>query len=363
MGVDKLLEEFFSIQPYSLNQENKEELLFKEILSLCKFHYEHCREYRNFCEAFSVDFDKIKNYYELPFLPVRIFKEMDLLSIEKDKIFKTMTSSGTTSQKVSRIYLDKDNAILQQKVLLRLLSSVIGKKRYPMLIIDTPSVVKDRRLFSARGAALMSLSILGRPVVYALNDDMSLNIEVINNFIEKYASDKVLIFGMTFMVWQHFYCELERLNLKMNLSNAFLIHSGGWKKLQEKGVSNEVFKKSITRLTDISNFSDHYSMSEQNGSVFVECECGHYHASIFSDIIIRNMQDFSVCNINEEGVIQVVSALPHSYPGNSLLTEDKGILLGIDDCPCGRKGKYFKITNRIKRAEIRGCGDTYATKF
>ncbi|MHB8062980.1 MAG: LuxE/PaaK family acyltransferase [Ruminiclostridium sp.] len=52
--------------------------------------------------------------------------------------------------------------------------------------------------------------------------------------------------------------------------------------------------------------------------------------------------------------------IPRSYPGHALLTEDKGIILGEDDCPCGRFGKYFKVTGRIPKAEIRGCSDTYA---
>jgi hypothetical protein len=55
--------------------------------------------------------------------------------------------------------------------------------------------------------------------------------------------------------------------------------------------------------------------------------------------------------------------LPESYPGHSLLTEDEGVILGEDDCPCGRKGKYFKVMGRLKNAEIRGCGDTYAVRF
>ena len=47
---------------------------------------------------------------------------------------------------------------------------------------------------------------------------------------------------------------------------------------------------------------------------------------------------------------------------HSLLTEDEGILLGEDDCPCGRKGKYFRIIGRLQNAEIRGCSDTYEAK-
>lgn len=67
--------------------------------------------------------------------------------------------------------------------------------------------------------------------------------------------------------------------------------------------------------------------------------------------------------MGEPGIIQVVSAIPESYPGHSLLTEDEGAVLGVDDCPCGRKGKYFKINGRLRNAEIRGCSDTYADKF
>ena len=95
----------------------------------------------------------------------------------------------------------------------------------------------------------------------------------------------------------------------------------------------------------------------------MECAYGHLHASIFSDVVTRRPIDFSECTIGESGIIQVVSAIPESYPGHSLLTEDAGVILGEDDCPCGRKGKYFKIHGRLKDAEIRGCSDTYAEKY
>ena len=84
------------------------------------------------------------------------------------------------------------------------------------------------------------------------------------------------------------------------------------------------------------------------------------HAAI--DVIMRRKDDFSVCDFGEEGIVQVVSSIPESYPGHSILTEDQGIILGEDDCPCGRLGKYFKITGRIKDAEVRGCSDTYEQK-
>lgn len=128
-------------------------------------------------------------------------------------------------------------------------------------------------------------------------------------------------------------------------------------------ISNDDFREALNEQCGIGHFVDHYGMVEQTGCIYAQCECGHLHASIYSDVIPRRANDFSVCDIGEKGIIQVVSVLPHSYPGHSLLTEDEGIILGEDDCPCGRKGKYFKLTGRIKQAELRGCSDTYAAKF
>jgi hypothetical protein len=34
------------------------------------------------------------------------------------------------------------------------------------------------------------------------------------------------------------------------------------------------------------------------------------------------------------------------------------MLIGEDDCKCGRNGKYFTVFGRMKGAEARGCSDT-----
>ena len=143
------------------------------------------------------------------------------------------------------------------------------------------------------------------------------------------------------------------------MGNGILLTTGGWKKLTDKAVPKEKFREIGRAFCGIEKYVDHYGMAEQTGSVYIECEYGHLHASIYSDVIVRRPKDFSVCNIGEPGIIQVLSCLPRSYPGHSLLTEDKGIILGEDDCPCGRRGKYIKVLGRMKAAEVRGCSDSY----
>ena len=138
-----------------------------------------------------------------------------------------------------------------------------------------------------------------------------------------------------------------------------MIHGGGWKKLVEQAVDNDEFKARIHKVTGVSRVHNYYGMVEQTGSIFIECSEGYLHASLFSDILIRNVSNFKIMPVEEQGLIQLVSLIPLSYPGHSIITEDLGTIVGIDDCPCGRKGKYFKVHGRIKNAEVRGCSDTY----
>lgn len=364
--MEDLFEGLLAFGPYSLAREEKERLLTQRLTELSVRHYGKCEIYRRISDAVGVDLSAISSYYELPFLPVRLFKALSLKSVPDAEIVKTMTSSGTTGQAVSKIYLDRATASNQQKALVKIVSSFTGSERMPMIIIDCPSVVKDRRLFSARGAGILGFSIFGRKKFYALDDDMHLNVEGLREFLELHRGEPILLFGFTFMIWQHFYKELLRLKsegVTFDLSNGLLIHGGGWKKLQSEAVSRQEFHRCLRDACGLERIHDYYGMVEQTGCIYMECEYGHLHASVFSDVIVRRPLDFGVCGVGEPGIIQVLSSIPESYPGHSLLTEDEGVLLGEDDCPCGRKGKYFRVTGRLKNAEIRGCSDTYAASY
>jgi len=354
------IDEAYQIPPFSLDKAEKEELLTARLLNLTKRHIANCQEYAAMMRGIGFEADKCESYYNIPFLPVSLFKELELKSVPPEDVFKVITSSGTTGQAVSKIYLDKATASAQQKVLVKIVSEFTGSERMPMLIIDSPSVIKNRDIFSARGAGILGFSIFGTDRVYALNDDMEIDIPAVDAFLEKHKGKKMLLFGFTYMVWLHFYKELLKLENKPDLRNGVLIHGGGWKKLAAEAVSKDEFKQCLTDVCGLCDIHDYYGMVEQTGCVYMECEHGHMHASMFSDIITRRHTDFSPCNFGEPGIVQVVSVLPESYPGHSLLTEDEGVIIGEDDCPCGRKGKYFHINGRLKMAEIRGCSDTYA---
>jgi phenylacetate-coenzyme A ligase PaaK-like adenylate-forming protein len=355
------LNEIIDIQPFSLKHKNKTDLHLHALSDLTTHHYSNCLQYKRLLDLLGFDTGQLKRIEDIPFIPVRLFKYYDLLSVDRAQVVKTMMSSGTTGQSVSKIFLDKETSSNQTKVLAKLVSSFIGKKRLPMLVIDSKAVIKDTNLFSARGAGILCFSMLGYDVTYILDDEMNLDIPLLQSFIEKHKNETILVFGFTFMIWEHFYKPLKSGSIKADLDNGIMIHGGGWKTLIEQAVDNDMFKKSISDVCGISKIYNYYGMVEQTGSIFMECESGYLHASIFSDVLIRDHRDFTCLPAGESGLIQLLSLLPLSYPGHSILSEDIGELLGEDNCPCGRYGKYFKIQGRIKNAEIRGCSDTYAS--
>ena len=356
-------EDVLALPPFGVGRTEKQEFLRGELLRLTEQHRAHCAPYARMMETIGFSAADVRSVADIPFLPVRLFKEMGLRSVAEEDVFKTMTSSGTTGQQVSRIFLDRKTAANQQKTLVRIVSDRIGGSRMPMIILDCPSVLKNRAMFSARGAGILGFSIFGRKKLYALNDAMELQLDAIHDFLAENAGQRILLFGFTFMVWQHFYQALRAAGERLDLSNAVLIHGGGWKKLTAEAVTPAAFRAALRAVCGDLDVADYYGMVEQTGCIYLECEEGHLHASTYSDVIVRRPLDFSPASFGESGILEVVSLLPESYPGHALLTEDEGVVLGEDDCTCGRKGKYFKVLGRLKQAELRGCSDAYAAAF
>lgn len=349
-------------EPFSMGAADKSKQLTGALAALTRWHALRCPEYARVLDVLGFGQRAYHRIEDIPFIPVRLFKEFELLSIGRDQVFKTMTSSGTTGQQVSRIYLDRETAAFQTKVLTRLMGHALGKKRLPMLIIDSPGVLSNRLAFSARGAGILGFSMFGLDVTYALDDQMALNLAAIESFLERHAGQSIFLFGFTYMIWQHFVLPLRQRQIQLAIPEGVLLHGGGWKKLQDQAVDNFAFRASLHEVAQIQRVLNYYGMVEQTGSIYLECEEGRLHAPIYSDVIVRNPIDFSPAAVGEEGVMEVVSMVPRSYPGHALLTEDVGTVLGEDTCPCGRLGKYFKVSGRLAQAEVRGCSDTYEAR-
>ncbi|TDF93499.1 acyl-protein synthetase [Paenibacillus piri] len=349
-----------SDNPYQLAREDKQSMLLKELNVLTAFHYQHCMLYQRIMDKTSVmtEADEIAR---LPYLPVQLFKMLDLFSLSDEERFKTLNSSGTTGQQVSRIHIDKLTSEMQTKALNMIVRSYLGKTRLPMIIADR-NFLKNRTQFSARSAGTIGFSQFGHHHLYLFDEHMQLKESELIEFLEKFQGQKIFLFGFTFIIWEYLLNYFRRTNRTLDLKGSILIHGGGWKKLQSQSVSDAVFKDLLKKQFNITHVYDYYGMVEQVGSIYMQCEYGYLHTPDFAEVIIRHEETFEPVSHGNSGLIQVLSILPRSYPGHSLLTEDRGMIIGEDDCACGRKGKYFIVHGRLPKAEARGCSDTFTSE-
>ena len=269
----------------------------------------------------------------------------------KGKIYH---SSGTTGDNKSKIFLDKQNVINQSKSLNSIGKDFIGKEKVPIIFIDSKENISFDNGNSARAAAVLGFSIFATKKYFLLDHNFNINLAELDKIFLNYKNKKIIFFGFTYIIWEKLIKALK--SKKYKFKNATLLHGGGWKKMMVQNISEKKFEFEIKNKLSINNIINYYGMIEQTGSIFFQCKYKFYHTSIFSDIFIRN-HNFELLENNKIGLIQLLSLLPTSYPGNNLITEDLGKIIGEDDCKCGRLGKYFTIIGRAPKTELRGCSD------
>lgn len=352
------------LPPFGLSQADKRARLLPMLRALTEHHAERCPPYRNVLDRVFGGADRLRidRLEDVPFLPVTLFKTHALSSVPESEVLKVLTSSGTTGQEPSRVYLDAETASVQSAVLVKVAQHFLGKERLPMVILDHAGVVRDRSSRSARSAGILGMAQFGHRPFYALRDDMSLDEEGLWAYLEQAAGRRVLLFGFTFMVWQYLVQALERAGRRLDLPGGILVHSGGWKKLEEAAVDPGAFRQRVQAATGVERVINFYGMVEQVGGVYFENPVHQLHAPIYSEVIVRDPVTLEPLPDGQPGLIQVLSCLPTSYPGHSLLTEDLGVIRGVDPEGTGMGGRCFEILGRVPKAELRGCSDTFTAR-
>ena len=194
----------------------------KTIDLLHEHHLENCDEYKALS---SMEQNMKINQGTVPILPVELFKIFDLRSFRTSKAEKILKSSGTSGLN-SKIYLNRENSIMQSIILKKLMVENIGKDKIPMVILEKSNDF-NKKVLSAREAGVLGFSQIANEKI---NIDISKknSVKELENFINKFKNQKILIFGFTDTVWSF----LIKESLNIDLSNCTLLHGGGWKKLE-----------------------------------------------------------------------------------------------------------------------------------
>jgi hypothetical protein len=292
----------------------------------------------------------------LPYLPVGLFKRLDLISVPPESIVTWLSSSGTSGVP-SRVGLDRDTARRQSRTLAAIMRPLLGPQRRPFVVIDGQAVRERGDGLSARATAVAGFALFGREPLFLLDEGGRPDWHALLAYRQRHAGEALLLFGFTAMVWTVLVEAARRDGVTLDLSPALLLHGGGWKRLAGRAVGPATLRAGLARTMNLHDVRNYYGLVEQVGTVFPECAAGRLHAPAQAGVMVRDPVTLAPLPVGEAGLLQLFSDVPLSYPGHSLLTEDMGTVIGLDGCPCGWRGTHFAVHGRLPRAEIRGCSD------
>ena len=362
--VEQKIESLLALPPYSLCGEEKAGRLLDvwraELELVCQRHAGLC----NYIQQWPMDFRAATRAADLPFLPVAMLKANPPLSlVEAHEIKRTLTSSATTGQVPSRIVLDAQTARRMTKGVVAILQDFIGSSRRPYLVVEAPGAIGSKSELGARGAAIQGLQPFASEVHYCLRADNGgepvLERERLLQFAQAHSGSTVLVYGFTYMLWNHLVKPLRAESACLGLPNVHILHSGGWKRLQHQSVDKRAFNEGLAQVFGCApeRVIDFYGLVENVGVIYPDCAEGNKHAPAFGEVIVRNPLTLAPVGPGEKGLIQVCSVLPTSFPGHLLLTDDLAEVIAWDGCPCGRRGIAFRFAGRAPQSEVRGCGN------
>jgi acyl-protein synthetase LuxE len=341
-------------------------LLKKELAYACDRNV----QFRNYVEHWPVHFHTADTLADLPYLPVGAFKANPPLALVDAKAIKrTLTSSATTGQVPSRVVLDAETAKRMTKGVTTIIKDFIGPARRPYLVIDTPENVNTQVELGARGAAIQGLGSFATEVVCCLRCDAggntNLDLEKLLDCAAKWRESEVLVYGFTHVIWTQLVQPLQRKGITLDIPNVRVLHSGGWKRLEREAVTKDAFIEGVASVFGCSpdRVIDFYGMVENVGVVYPDCEHGNKHAPAFAEVVVRNPLTLVPVAAGQQGLVQVCSVLPTSFPGFLVLTDDMAEIIDYDKCPCGRRGASFRFAGRVPKAEVRGCGNLETTRY
>ncbi len=364
------IDELFALPVYS-DDAKQQGLYLKALREELVFHYEHNEMYHQFCDRKGFNpYSEIKSLEDIPPVAVSVFKDlgMGLSSVPKEDI-KLRLQSSATSGTPSTIVVDKITSKRQAKAMVKVIQEAIGKERKPFLVMDVDPRSEFRSLLGARFAAITGYLNFASKAGYFLKakDGVSyFDVDAMREYVAGIDENQpVVVFGFTYILYSNVLKSIKDKGINIPLpKGSKIIHIGGWKKLESEKIDKSLFNRQLADCFGIEpeDVIDIYGFTEQMGLNYPDCPCGCKHESSYVKVLVRDIVTNEVLPAGKEGKMEFITPVPHSYPGNAVLTDDLGVIID-EPCPYGRLGKRFKISGRLKKAEVRGCGDILSNKL
>src|SRR5271157_950242 len=265
--IEQGIEGLLAQPPYGVEPEEHHRAVLTLLKKELDYACERNSRFRNYVEHWPTDFRAAEKIADLPYLPVGVFKANPPLAlVGASEVKRTVTSSATTGQVPSRVVLDAATARRMAKGVITIIRDFIGPARRPYLVIDTPENLAAQAELGARGAAIQALGSFATEVVSCLrpghNGDSSVDLEKLLACAAKWKDADVLVYGFTYVIWTNLVQPLQHQGITLDVPNVRVLHSGGWKRLQQQAVTRDVFTRGVASVFGCSpdRVLDYYGM-------------------------------------------------------------------------------------------------------
>jgi hypothetical protein len=367
--VEEQIGALLAAPTFSLEPAEHQARLLRVLQSELAYAADRNPRLRHYLEAWPGNYRTAESVADLPYLPVGAFKSNPPLTlVAPESVIHTLASSATTNQTPSRVALDTPTSRRMVKGVVAILSEFIGSQRRPYLVIDSPETLAGLADLGARAAAIQALRPFATEMVCCLEVDGAGRPRIdearLLGCAEKWRGKEALACGFTSVIWQHFITPLRERGIVLRMPNIRVLHSGGWKRLQDQAVTRDAFAAGVAQVFGCTpdRVLDFYGMVENVGVIYPDCEFGNKHVPAFATVIVRDPLTLHPVEQGQQGLVQICSTLPTSFPGFLVLTDDIAEVVRYDGCACGRRGLSFRFVQRVPQAELRGCGNIETTR-
>jgi phenylacetate-coenzyme A ligase PaaK-like adenylate-forming protein len=322
--MDALINDIFNI-----SSEND----FAE-LTLDIFRYQAVNNpvYSDWINELGVDYKKIGNITEIPFLPISAFRDHKVLTdgLEAEKAF---ISSGTTGMNRSSHYVADLN--IYERSFTSCFRKFYGDIKDYIILALLPSYL-EREGSSLVYMAGKLISLSGSEMSgFFLDDYRSLakRIKLLDH-----KGKKIILLGVSFALLD--FAESSNINLKEHI----VMETGGMKG-RRKEMTREELHSILKDSFSLDSVHSEYGMTELLGQAYSKGG-GIFNAPGWMKILIRDPHDpFSLYGHDRTGGVNIID-LSNIYSCSFIETSDLGI-----SHPDGS----FEIVGRFDNSDLRGC--------
>jgi phenylacetate-coenzyme A ligase PaaK-like adenylate-forming protein len=328
-------------------------LFEKAMLECFNFHYDHCEPYRKFCGK------KASNLEGIPPILVTALKHYELLSVSKEELALTLTSSGTSGQK-TKLFLTGKSLDNLKKIAEKVHGAVglVNKEETvnylnfsyePEHAKEMGTAWSDRNnmTFTKTNQVFYALKWNGRSFYFARNDA----VETLKRYSEEGLPVRLLGFP-AYMVKALRSFRKKYGSVELG-ERSWILTGGGWK--EKKGeMKKEKFRQMVAEILGMppENVRDCYGLAE-HGIPYVECHNGRMHVPAYSRVEVIDPVTLEKCERGEIGLLKLMTPYNFSTPYLSILTTDWGRM--GKGCSCGIESPWIELAGRAGIKKHAGC--------